>query len=108
MWQTTHARVSLHMATVLVKPISIFEVRAALDANGSHVCPGIDGLSVDFFRNYWEFIGNDIIVAFDEVFDIGIMPSKCTEGMIYLIPKLEGVLEVATYYYIEYYLQNIC
>ena len=45
-----------------------------------------------FFRNYWEFIGNDITVAFQEVFDTGIMPSKWTEGMIYLIPKLEGVV----------------
>ena len=54
LWQTMHARVSLHMATVLVKPVLIFEVRVALDAIGSHVCPSIDGLSTDCFRNYWD------------------------------------------------------
>ena len=97
-WQTMHAWVSLHMTTILVKPTSIFEVKAALDAISSHVCPGIDGLSPDFFWNDWEFIGNDINIAFQEVFDTGSMPSKWIEGMIYLIPKLEGV--VATYYYI--------
>ena len=56
-WQTMHAWVSLHMATVLVKPISIFEVRDALDAIGSHVCPGIDGLQHIFpelLGIYWE------------------------------------------------------
>ena len=53
-WQTMHARVSLHMEIVLVKPISIFEAWATLDAVGSHVCLGIDGLLPNFFRNYWE------------------------------------------------------
>ena len=53
-WQSLHTRVSLHVANVLVKPISIFEVRVVLDAIGYHVCPGIDGLSTDFFRNYWD------------------------------------------------------
>ena len=37
-WQSMHARVSFHMSNVLVKPFSIFEVRVALDAIGSHVC----------------------------------------------------------------------
>ena len=90
--QSMHARVSLNMTNVLVKPISIFEVRVALDVIGSHVCPGTDGISVDFIRNYWEFIGTDITVAFQEIFDTGFMPSKWTEGMIYLIPKLKGVV----------------
>ena len=88
-----HARtVSLHMAIVLVKPISKFEARTALGAIGSHVCPGTDGLSIVFFRNYWKFIGKDIIVTFQEVLDTGIMLSKWTNSMIYLIPKLEGVV----------------
>ena len=45
-----------------------------------------------FFWNYWEFIGNDITTAFQEVFDTRIMSSKWIEGKIYLIPKLEGVV----------------
>ena len=91
-WQSMQPRVSLNMTNALVKPILISEVRAALDAIGSHVCPGTDGLSAEFFRNYWEFIGTDITAAFQEVFDTGFMPSKWTEGMIYLIPKMEGVV----------------
>ena len=50
-----HTRV-LHMVVVLIKHISVFEVRVALDEIGIQVCPGTDWLLADFFRNYWEFI----------------------------------------------------
>ena len=81
------------MAEALVKPISSAEVRAALVAIGKNVWPGKDGLSPDFFLEYWDDIADVFTASLQEVFKLGRMPAEWNEGMIYLIPKLEGVVD---------------
>ena len=86
-------KVSNEMAEALVKPISSAEVRAALVAIGKNVWPGKDGLSPDFFLEYWDDIADVFTASLQEVFKLGRMPAEWNEGMIYLIPKLEGVVD---------------
>ena len=81
------------MAESLVKEISSTEVRAALVAVGKNVCPGNDGLSPKFFLEYWDDIADAFTAALQEVFHLGRMPIEWNEGMIYLIPKVEGVVD---------------
>ena len=86
-------KVSHEMAESLVKEISSTEVRAALVAVGKNVCPGNDGLSPEFFLEYWDDIVDAFTTALQEVFHLGRMPIEWNEGMIYLIPKVEGVVD---------------
>ena len=81
------------MAESLVKEISSTEVRAALVAVGKNVCPGNDGLSPEFFLEYWDDIVDAFTTALQEVFHLGRMLAEWNEGMVYLIPRLEGVVD---------------
>ena len=62
-------------------------------AVGKNVCLGNNGLSPKFFLEYWDDIANAFTVVLQEVFHLGRMPIEWNEGMIYLIPKEEGVLD---------------
>ena len=42
---------------------------------------------------YWHIISQDLTQAFNEMFPESIMPSQLTEGLIYLIPKSDGVFD---------------
>ena len=86
-------KVSNEMAEALVKAISSAEERAALVAVGKNVCPGNDGLSLEFFLEYWDDIADVFTSSLQEVFKLGRMPAEWNEGMVYLIPKLEGVVD---------------
>ena len=85
--------VSHEMAESLVKEISSAEVRAAFVVVGKNVCPVNDGLSPEFFLEYWDDIADAFTSALQEVFHLGRMPIEWNEGMIYLIPKVEGVVD---------------
>ena len=76
-------KVSHEMAESLVKEISSTEVRATLVVVGKKVCPRNYGLSPEFFLEYWDDIADAFTTA---LFD-------WNEGMIYLIPKVEGVVD---------------
>ena len=77
------------MAESLVKEISSTKVRAALVVVGKNVCPRNNGLSPEFFLEYWDDIADAFTTALQEVFHLGRMPIEWNEGMIYLIPKVE-------------------
>ena len=49
-------KISDEMVESLVKEISSIEVRVVLLAIGKDVCPGNDGLSLEFFLEYWDVI----------------------------------------------------
>ena len=81
------------MVESLVKENSSTEVRVAVVVVGMNVCPRNDGLSPEFFLEYWDDIVYAFITALQEVFHLERMPAKWNEGMIYFIPNIEGVVD---------------
>ena len=86
-------KVSNEMVESLVKEISSAEVRVALVDVVKNVFLGNDGLSPDFFLEYWDDIADVFTTTLQEVFHLGRMLLEWNEGMIYLIPKVEGVVD---------------
>ena len=79
------------MRLSLARPFRVTELREALRALPGDNCPGVDGLSAGFFVSFWELLGEDQCACIQEIVDSGCMPPAFSEGLIYLIPKGEGI-----------------
>jgi len=67
-------RVTKNAFEDLVKPLSKEELYV-LQSLKNGKAPGIDGLSVDFFKAYWEFLGEDLIEVLNESLN-GKLPAE--------------------------------
>ena len=76
-----------------MQPLSPQEVFKAAKALAKDVCPGLDGLGVQWYIKYWDLIGEGLIKAYQQILDSGNMPEDWNEGLIYMIPKSSGQLE---------------
>ena len=92
LWCVMKKKVNLSMANKLVKPFNVHEVYAAIEAVGKNVCHGIDGFPPEFFLYYWDHIGITVTEVLQDVFTLGDMPYQWNAWLIFLIPKLEGVV----------------
>ncbi|KAI3353605.1 hypothetical protein L3Q82_004810 [Scortum barcoo] len=50
----------------LEKPLKMQELQAALQNMQGRKSPGIDGLTVEFFKAFWDILANDILDVFNE------------------------------------------
>ena len=74
------------------RPLLEEEVSDALVGICRTSCPGIDGLSRDFFEFFWEVIKVDLVAGLNEAWDVGCLPEHFKEGLIFLIPKVHGII----------------
>ena len=72
----------------LSRPLLEEEVSDALAGICRTSCPGIDGLSRDFFEFFWEVIKVDLVDGLNEAWAVGCLPEQFKEGLIFLIPKV--------------------
>lgn len=49
--------------------------------------PGIDGLSIDFYKSMWNIIGNDFYEVIQECFKEKSLPTSCQRAVLTLLPK---------------------
>jgi hypothetical protein len=89
-WSTIRPIVTMEMKDTLRLRFTTNELWEAVKALPFSSCPGEDGLSVSFFLEYWDMLKDPLCLAFQSIFETGVMPSKLGEGLIFLIPKLEG------------------
>jgi hypothetical protein len=59
---------STEEAELLVKPFSEKEIKEALDKMNPNSAPGPDGLTMAFYKAFWEKIKEHVIEMFDEFF----------------------------------------
>ncbi len=70
----------------LDNPISFAELSLAVQELNPGKSPGLDGLSAEFYRVFWNLIGEDLAV-FLESFNQGKLPLSCRRAVLTLIPK---------------------
>ena len=92
-WSRIQRRVSAQLYERLLLPLSTQEVFKAAKALAKDVCPGLDGLGVQWYLQYWDLIGEGLTKAYQQVLDSGHMPQEWNDGLIYMIPKSSGQLE---------------
>nr|GEX77070.1 RNA-directed DNA polymerase, eukaryota [Tanacetum cinerariifolium] len=81
-------RLSNNQVADLDRCISHDEIRGAVWNCGVNKSPGPDGLTFEFFRRYWSFIGPDFCSAIDCFFESGNFPMGNNASFIALIPKV--------------------
>lgn len=73
------------------------EIYQAMLIMGSYKSPGPDGVSVTFFKIYYEIIEKDVINQVQKVFRLRRVPKAFNHTFITLIPKLVKASKVDQY-----------
>lgn len=69
--------------------ISLDELTAALHVSARGSSPGLDGLTYEFYRAFWDLLGPALAAMLEEVFSdpLATLPPTLTEGRVTLLHK---------------------
>ncbi|TWW67065.1 Transposon TX1 uncharacterized 149 kDa protein ORF 2 [Takifugu flavidus] len=56
--------------------------------------PGIDGLGVDFYKVFWNIVGQDLLDVLNESLHSGSLPLSCRRAVIALLPKKGNLQDI--------------
>ncbi|KAJ3587712.1 hypothetical protein NHX12_011309, partial [Muraenolepis orangiensis] len=90
----TGITVSEEANSQLEGPLTIQELQTALQGMQGRRAHGIDGLSVEFYRAYWDVLSNDLLDVFNESLASGSMPVSCRRAVITLLPKKGNLQDI--------------
>ncbi|GJT34880.1 RNA-directed DNA polymerase, eukaryota [Tanacetum coccineum] len=82
-------RISSDQVDTLECDVSYDEIKAAVWDCGTDKTPGPDGFPFEFFRRYWSFINQDVLMAVKAFFLDGQFPRGCNSSFTALIPKIQ-------------------
>ena len=63
------------------------ELLKTLKAFEKNKSPGLDGLSAEFYLEFWDLIKNKLLEVYDEAYKRGVLPECLTTGVIVLLEK---------------------
>ncbi|MCO5590491.1 hypothetical protein L7F22_044461 [Adiantum nelumboides] len=86
-WSFVRPVVSDDMQTAIMRPFSLQEVTDAVHGLDGAPCPGADGLTRQFFLQYWDLVSWPLQEGLQEIFDTGVTPQSMSSGINSLIPK---------------------
>lgn len=49
--------------------------------------PGLDGLTIDFYKHFWKDIGSDLHEVLMSSYDENVLPASCRRAVLTLLPK---------------------
>ncbi|KAJ3584782.1 hypothetical protein NHX12_015277, partial [Muraenolepis orangiensis] len=87
-------QVSEEANSQLEGPLTIQELQTALQGMQGRRAPGIDGLSVEFYKAYWDVLSHDLSDVFNESLASGSMPVSCRRAVITLLPKKGNLQDI--------------
>lgn len=82
------SKISRNDAQQMISEIANEEVWAEICRKSLNKSPGPDGLTVEFYRRYWETIGGELTAVINEVNNGKDIPIGFKEDIIVLIPKV--------------------
>jgi hypothetical protein len=83
----TWTQLSPEEQTELAKPLDKHKVLEAVRASPKGKSPGIDGIPCEFYKEYWDIVGEDMVGVLNEVLQGGELSGTQKQGIIALIPK---------------------
>ena len=89
--------VPVEFLEILVAKITLEEVEIAINSFLNGKTPGVDGLSIEFYKAVFPIIGEVLVKLFNTFFNDGFIPAKNKIGLISLIPKKEPYDEIENY-----------
>jgi hypothetical protein len=76
----TWTQLSPEEQTELAKPLDKNEVLEAVRASPKGKSPGIDGIPYEFYKEYWDIVGEDIVGVLNEVLQRGELSGTQKQG----------------------------
>jgi hypothetical protein len=83
----TWTQLSPEEETELAKSLDKHEVLEAVRASPKGRSPGIDGIPYEFYKEYWDIVGEDMVGVLNEILQRGELSETQKQGIIILIPK---------------------
>ncbi|MBN3281143.1 YTX2 protein, partial [Polyodon spathula] len=68
-------------------PLTHQEMTAAVKQLSSGKVPGIDGLPAEFYNNFWDIMGEDLLQVLRESLSHRELPLSCRRAVVTLLPK---------------------
>ncbi|CAM2111941.1 unnamed protein product [Caretta caretta] len=68
-------------------PLTLAEFSEALRRMPTNKSPGMDGLTVEFYRAFWDILGPDLVTVWAESLQSGVLPLLCRRAVLALLPK---------------------
>lgn len=72
---------------ILLRRVSLDEVRSAVFGMHPDKTPGPDGLNSGFYQAFWDILSQDLVKLCDSFIQIGRLPPSLNHTQIVLIPK---------------------
>ena len=73
--------------SLIDKPVTLLEIYDALLCMKADKVPDIDGLSSNFYKTFWNIVGQDLLFVLLECIGDGMLPLSCKISVIALLPK---------------------
>jgi len=83
-------KLSAREGTVLTRPFSVEEVKAAVWECENYKCPGPDGVSFGFIKDFWDMLKEDVMRFLTEFHRNGRLAKSINITFIALIPKVDS------------------
>ncbi|CAM2105798.1 unnamed protein product [Caretta caretta] len=71
----------------LALPLTLSEFSEALCRMPTNKSPGMDGLTVEFYRVFWDVLGPDLVTVWAKSLQSGVLPLLCRRAVLALLPK---------------------
>ncbi|CAM4564761.1 unnamed protein product, partial [Caretta caretta] len=68
-------------------PLTLAEFSEALCRMPTNKSPGMDRLTVEFYRAFWDILGPDLVTVWAESLQSGVLPLSCRRAVLALLPK---------------------
>ncbi|CAM2117763.1 unnamed protein product [Caretta caretta] len=68
-------------------PLTLAEFSEALRCMPTNKSPGMDGLTVEFYRVFWDILGPDLVTVWSESLQSGVLPLSCRQAVFALLLK---------------------
>ena len=72
---------------LLDRELSLEELTEAVGQMTAGRAPGLDGLTADFYKHFWNLVGQDLLSVLTECLERGEMPTSCRRAVLSLLPK---------------------
>ncbi|KAM4579169.1 uncharacterized protein V3H82_008444 [Fundulus diaphanus] len=78
----------------LGRPLGLQELHTALLSMQGQRSPGVDGLTVEFYKAYWDLLAQDLLDVYNESLLAGSLPLSCRRAVITLLPKKGNLQDI--------------
>ncbi|CAM2103763.1 unnamed protein product [Caretta caretta] len=72
-------------------PLTLAEFSEALHRMPTNKSPGMDGLTMEFYRVFWDVLGPDLITVWAKSLQSRVLPLLCRRAVLTLMPKKEDL-----------------